>query len=226
MFAYLNVIINNYIIRHQLRHNLYLLSDCHYFWTNFSNYAIRLISFLWLCCVIVMFAMFIWSYYKFRNLLTQRLRAHQKKMRMSNNDMNKANVNIPTDSVHKSGQANQSFHNSKRSNGGENSLPRRSSSPLLKSVKKNLFYNFLIAVIFVIGLAPVIILALVISFPQGFDSVESSVDQSALIPFIILPATANFVNSVLLCTNHSGLSSAIKQFVRAIITCSCLRKKR
>ena len=96
-------------------------------------------------------------------------------------------------------------------------------SLLSESLKKNLLFLFLIAVIFIIGTGPFVITSFLSVFLDFAHIYHNGVVQ---IPLNCVPVLAATLNSIVLCGSHFGLNIAIKYMVQSIVHCRFLRKKK
>ena len=201
-----------------------------------NNAALIMGFSVWVVSVLVITALFINSYFSFRKVLSDREKAIDAQARDSVLEQegsefyrqSSTEVTNDQDTTGQSSIDNSSIHQTSSTRtlerGGVNfSWHHYPKTLLSESLKKNLVFLLVIALIFILGTIPFVIVTFLSVF---MDFSSQYYDGLIQIPTNCIPVLSTLLNSLLLCSSHFGLNVAVSSMIRAIVQCHFLGKKK
>ena len=189
----------------------------------------------WVLCIFVIALMFVRSYFNFIQIMKERKEA--MKAQSLDGDPRRRESQVEkmrekNDQITDSSSPKMLKPSSPNRKGKTSTLDRVGThlnwnhypkSLLSESLKRNILFLVLIAVVFIVGTGPFVITAFVSVY---YDLEFVFRKDNVIIPIGNLPVLTTIFNSFILCGNHFGLNIAIRSMVRAIVHCHCFKKKK
>ena len=213
------------IILYNLQFTHSILSGCNNVVPGISKASTRAACAVWFICILILFAYLVHSYINFRHVMMERQNAKDAALR----EAGEVSVEEISPIDDNSAIGPSTLHQSKVETGtlGQSdrcSHRKNSKSLFSESLKSHILLLVLVAGIFVIGTAPMVI-ALFIDTVNPFID-ESFFNNGVSIFLALLHPLSFLTNSILICSAYSGLKVAVKSLVRSIAECHCFKSRR
>ena len=197
-----------------------------------TNVSVIATCAVWFICILILLTLLLHSYINFRHVMLERQNA--KDATLGNSVIEKQKREAGEVSVEEispiddnSAIGPSTLHQSKMETGSLGQSDRcshrkNSKSLFSQSFKSHILLLVLVAGIFIIGTAPMVIVFFISSINLYIHENIAIV----AIPSISLRALSVLTNSILICSAFSGLSTAVKSLVRSIAECHCFKSGR
>ena len=199
-----------------------------------TNVSIIAVCAIWFICILVLLALLLHSYINFRHVMMERQNAKDATLRDSviekqKRKPNEARVGKKSPIADNSAIGPSTLDQSKvetatLGQSGQSNHRKNSKSLFSESLKSHILLLALVAGLFIIGTAPIVI-SLFISAIKPYNPDGFAID-GVFIFSILYDALCRVTSTIVICSAYSGLNIAVKSLVRSIAECHCFKSRR